>query len=126
MLETVHYTCGFSIMNILHEHIHKVSYELSCQQRVDYCSFVFCLPSVAEPVQTVDSMSRKGPFSASENIRSITEVSHGLHCLNEVCSGCDVTSIYSLNSQKLPGLSPSQNGLGTRLGVTLKWIVSGR
>ena len=26
MLETVHYTCGFSIMNIfIHEHIHKVS-----------------------------------------------------------------------------------------------------
>ena len=38
----------------------------------DFYSFVFCLPSVAEPAQTVASTSRKGPFSAGENIRSIT------------------------------------------------------
>ena len=65
----------------------------------DFCSFVFCLPSVAEPAQIVASTSRKGPFSAWEKY----EVSRGLHCLNEVCNRRDVTSVYSLNSRKFPG-----------------------
>ena len=46
----------------------------------------------------------------------ISEVSRGLHCLNEVCNCCDVTSVNSLNSRQLPGRP--QNGLGTRLVVT--------
>ena len=59
----------------------------------DFCLFVFCLPSVAEPVQTVVSTSS---VLSWWNYR-------GLHCLNEVCSCHDVTSLYSLNSRKLPG-----------------------
>ena len=33
----------------------------------------------------------------------ISEVSRGLHCLNEVCNCRDVTFVNSLNSRKLPG-----------------------
>ena len=35
------------------------------------------------------------------------------------CNYCDVTSVYSLNSRKLPGRF--SYGLGTRLGQSVEW-----
>ena len=62
-----------------------------------------CLSSAGFPSQNLHKqlLPRAGKDCSQPVI--ISEVSRGPHCLNEVCNCRDVTSVYSLNSLKLPG-----------------------
>jgi len=74
----------------------------------DLCSNDFYFTSVVEPTANSCFHEQESPILTAGKI-----VSRALDCGMKYCNYSDITSVYSLNSRKLPGRF--SYGLGTRL-----------